>query len=112
MMGGGMMGPGGMMVGGTTAIGGGMMAGSQQEGFLQHAMHTVGNALGVGGQGGSVAAGQQVMMTGGSTSAMQPVVQGGSVMSTGQVGGGSTLASHRSSRASTPLHELQRIFNR
>jgi len=81
-MGGGMTGPG-MMVGTT--------AGVQQEGFFQHALHTVGNAFGVGGQGGSVSAGQQVMVPGGSVSAMQPVmqeqfVQGGSVMS-GQVGG-------------------------
>jgi hypothetical protein len=36
----------GVMVGGTTMVGGTV----QQEGFLQHAMHTVGNALGFGSQ--------------------------------------------------------------
>mmetsp|Transcript_114419 Transcript_114419/g.227685 ORF Transcript_114419/g.227685 Transcript_114419/m.227685 type:complete len:130 (-) Transcript_114419:154-543(-) len=88
---GGMMAHGSMMVTGTTAVGG-VMAGGQQEGFVQQAMHTVGTAFGVGGQGGSVASGQPVMMTtGGSASAMQPAVQGGSVMSVGQAGGGSTF---------------------
>jgi len=87
---GGMMGPGGMMVGGTTVLGGGMMAVGQQEGFLQHAMHTVGGALGISGQGSLVEPGQPVMVMGGSAAAMQPVMQGGSVMSMGQAGGGST----------------------
>merc|ERR1719189_915750 len=36
----------GVMVGGTTMMGGAV---PQQEGFLQHAMHTVGNAIGLGG---------------------------------------------------------------
>jgi len=36
----------GVMVGGTTVVSGAVQ---QQEGFLQHAMHTVGNALGLGG---------------------------------------------------------------
>jgi len=79
------------MVGGTTVLGGGMMVGGQQEGFLQHAMHTVGSALGVSGQGSSFDAGQHVMVTGGSASAMQPVMQSGSVMSMGLAGGGSML---------------------
>merc|ERR1740121_3448522 len=37
-----------MMVGSTTLMGGtGMMAGGQQEGFLQHTVHTMGSELGV-----------------------------------------------------------------
>merc|ERR1712008_325557 len=36
----------GVMVGGTTMMGGAV---SQLEGFLQHAMHTMGNAIGLGG---------------------------------------------------------------